>query len=98
MAWTTEKVACKSDNTVAMLAYNIRHRFGLTVGCTVQKTKRFALLRSYLVTEKLSGDKTLVDLCNKIRLTHDHGAIYINKYAKCCPSKCHVTVNFHHIN
>lgn len=105
MAWTTEKVACKSDNTVAMLAYNIRHRFELTVSCIVRKTKRFgfgfghfALLRSYLITEKLSGDKALVYLCNTIRLTHNHRAIYINKQAKHCPSKCHVTVKFHHIN
>lgn len=91
MAWTTEKVPFRSDNTVAMLVYNIRHRFGLTANCIVQ-TKRFglilvhfAMLHSYLITEKLNGDKTLIDLCDKVRLTHDRRAIYINKTPNAAP-------------
>lgn len=91
MAWTTEKVPFRNDNTVAMLVYNIRHRFELTASCIVQ-TKRFglilahfALLHSYLITEKLNGNKTPIELCDKVRRTHERRVTYINKTPNAAP-------------
>lgn len=88
---------------MVLLTQNIRHRFGLTGSCLVQ-TKSFYVLFGFswlyspVITEKLSGDKTLVNPCKKNDQHVTTRAPNMNKYARGCSQQCHTTVKVHDID